>query len=241
MPLSHLNRNAPYRAILAHAEPPRLDYAATLLGQPLFSLHAAVRSDEVVSAVAQEHPNVVVIEPRQSDGDATNLASDLMNTQRLNMPNILRVGEAAELQSAWPFHPHTFDLSQGADAFNKKLISLLSLRHIRLRHHVVRLNPVNLGVTVIVGHAAHFSTRGMLFASPKRINLNSDVLLEITGIPEFAGVRISGTVQRQQVVSSSMPHYAVQFTDLTPDVVSKLAHFLADDCGGLLPRPADLF
>jgi hypothetical protein len=229
------------RVLLAHGEPPRMDYPSTLLGQPIISLHRLTHREETVSAVAQEHPNLLIIEPRLADGDALMLASDLMNSQRISMPNILRVGEEPELRDTWPFHPHLFDLSLGVAGLNQKLIMLLGLRHKRARHHVVRLNPVSLGVTVIIGHSVNLSTRGMLFASPKRINPGSEVLLEISEVPEFKDVKISGEVVRQQVVSSSMPHYAVAFSDLTPDLVKRLAQFIDDDSGGILPRPDDIF
>jgi hypothetical protein len=229
------------RVLLAHGVPPRMDYPATLLGQPVISLHAVTHSEQAVSAAAQEQPNLLIIEPRLADGDAIGLASDLMESQRIKMPNILRVGEASELHDTWPFHPHLFDLSLGVAGFNQKLITLLGLRHKRLRHHVVRLNPVSLGVTVLIGHASHFTPKGLLFASPKRINPGSEVLIEISEVPELKDVKFSGEVVRQQVVSSSMPHYAVAFRDLTPDLVLRLAQFLADDSGGILPRPDDIF
>jgi hypothetical protein len=212
--------------LLLHGKAPRLDYAGTLLGRPAVQLDRQQRLEEAYAAIAGGQHRLVVVEPQLLDGASLQLAERLFAHPDVRRPPILRVGTAAEVNTAWPFTTLTFTTTGGIETFDQMLISLLRLPQRQAPRYTTRLSFAQKGQRAVVGQSVNISAGGMLFASTQPLETGTRVELEIMGIPALREAAIRGRILRQEPAKSILPLYAIEFLEMTADLRQGLQNFL---------------
>jgi hypothetical protein len=218
-----------HNVLLLAAEPPGLDFSASVLGKPVVKLRTETEPGGAIEAIGGIGYQLVVVDAEIGRMTASVFLEAVKQNLPIRPPFIL-VGARKNLPGPWPFAVRPQAAEEGIEAFDRAIIQALGMQLRRARRYLVRLTFVDSAEQALLGFSCSISTSGVLLATPKNFPPLTRVQLEIKGVKELSGLIFDAMVLREEAPPEGQDkdqfYHALQFQTGAGDAMHKLADYL---------------